>query len=157
MHLGITHDLLKDGERCGELAVPALGANAPHDSVSGLKHAIADGFRAVGSKTAHDTLSRAYPPLGEPQMLNLLVDLDNGIAGVRRVEGDLVQFALHTFGGPKEFGRRGFMHVRSANIDDQLLAVGLRRGLRSEEPVGLSVGDFLGRSAGETARASGLL
>ena len=90
-------------------------------------------------------------------MLDLLVEVNHDVPGVWDLECDLMQFALHSIRGAEEFGGRGLVHVRSANIDNQLLAIGLRRGFRCKEPVGRSVGDLLGHDAREAAGAGGLL
>jgi len=157
MDLGIANDLLKDGERGGELAIPVLGANAPHDRVSSLEYAVSHRIRSIRPQSGYDTFRRAHPPLGQLQVLDLLVEVDHDVSGVWDIEGDLMQFALHAIRGSEEFGGRGLVHVRSANIDNQLLAIGLGRGFRGKEPVGRSVGDLLGHGAHEAAGAGGLL
>ena len=134
-----------------------LGANAPHDRVSSLEHAISHRIRSIRPQSGHDAFRGAHPPLGQPQVLDLLVEVHHDVSGVWDLEGDLMQFALHSIRGAEKFGGRGLVHVRSANIDDQLLAIGLRRGFRGKEPVRRSVGDLLGHDAREAAGAGGLL
>ena len=105
MHLGIANDLLEDGERGGELAIPALGSNAPHNRVSSLEHAVSHRFRSIRPQSGHDPLRRAHPALGQPQVLDLLVEVHHGVSSIRGLEGDPMQFALHAFRGAAEFGR----------------------------------------------------
>ena len=82
MDLGIADNLLEHRQGCGELAVPAFRTNTPHDRVGGLEHAIAHTLGAARTEASHDPLSCAHPTLGKLEVLDLLVEVDDHVAGV---------------------------------------------------------------------------